>query len=264
MDVEVDISGLRAEALERKFVSRQMIQDQIFTERELRILGWEFDGFTDGWSPIKLDEAKPTIEPTALAVRDSSIAEADDERRALEVTHGQRFLAVAGQSAPYSVGPGRHHKPAYDDYEIAKTCIRQALGDMSDVEIWGDAVLCAVFCRPNITSGGVILPVKEIKEDWWQHKAVMVVKIGPDAFQGDESYLRARFGDKRPPEVGDWLFAAAEAGIQTNFCGDGGTRPQGRDPMGRLMDLFEWEGWPCRVIPHDRFIGRLSNPQAVV
>lgn len=195
---------------------------------------------------------------------DTDLALADDARRDLEAARGERFISPISQAQKFSGGPGRHHRPFFDDYEIAKQCIHQALGDLADIDIFGRDVLCAVFCRPNVTPGGFYLGAKEVKEDWWQHKVVLVLKCGPDAFTGDDSYLQARFGNVSPPKVGDWLFSRPESGLQIDLAGEGGSRPQGRDHRGNAMDIFEWDGWPCRIIPDEEFKGRLPKPHGIV
>ncbi len=181
------------------------------------------------------------------------------------VTAGDRALAPLAQTAKFGEKISRHHKPSYDDYEVAKAHIHQALGDITDIEVFGRQVLVAVFCRPTVSPNGWFETVTGMKEDWWQSKAVLVLKVGPDAFNGTEAYLDATFGKGVPaPRAGDWLFANASAGIQINLMGDGASRPQGKDYKGRSIDLFEWEGWPCRIIGDDNFLGRITNPQSVV
>lgn len=191
--------------------------------------------------------------------------------------YGERFLSPATQPAQFATGVSRHHRRSYDDYDIAKAHILQAVGDISDMQIIGRKVLLGVFIRPNTTSTGLFLGTKEPQEDQYQHKAALILKLGPGAFSGADSYLDEMFGERDEngdliagsgrsgrPRIGDWIFANASAGIQINLAGDGCSRPQGRDPIGRTIDLFEWDGWPCRVVEDDCFLGRVVNPQSVV
>lgn len=164
----------------------------------------------------------------------------------------------------FAEGVSRHHRPFYDDYNTAKALMLQAIGDLSEMDVFGRNVVCAIFVRPNITPAGIILPLKEIKEDWYQHKVVLVLKCGPDAFSGTPAYHDSMFGTAPIPKVGDWLFANANAGIQINLAGDGASRPQGKDFNGDDIDIFEWDGWPCRIIPDDQFLGRLERPHEIV
>ena len=185
---------------------------------------------------------------------------------------GVGFVRPLEKSAPFSHGVTRHHRPFFDDYNVAKLHITQAIGDLSDLDVFGRNVLVAVFVRPNTmtvrrpdgTEGVIYLPLKEILEDWYQHKVVMVLKCGPEAFTGDESYLKATFGDSPPPKPGEWLFANASSGIQLNICGEGGSRPQGVDRRGEPMDIYEFDGWPCRLMSDESFFGRLERPHSVV
>lgn len=250
----------REEVRQSGTITLRMIKEEgLFTQPELRIMGWLEDAVGD-WHRDAATAPAPAPAPAAAG---TEVAILDDARRELR-RHGDAFIAPLAPAAPFSSGPGRHHRPFYDDYEVAKGFIHQALGDLSETDIWDANVLCGVFCRPNVTPSGIYLTEKEVKEDWWQHKVVLVLKMGPDAFQGDPSYQRARFGDAGPPAVGDWLFARPEAGVQISLIGDGASRPQGRDHRGEPMDIFAWPGWPCRIIPHDQFLGRLTKPHSIV
>ena len=207
------------------------------------------------------------------------------DRRDVTLSQGEHFTAPLSQAAPFSESVSRHHRSFYDDYDVAKALIMQAVGDISEFEVFGRNVVIAVFCRPNVMTvktasgedGAIYLPVKEIKEDWWQHKAGMIVRLGPDAFRGDGTYYDAKFGtvdargmlevgsgEARRPKIGDWIFCNASAGAQISLAGDGASRPQGVDRRGEPMDLFEWDGWPCRIIGDDTFYGRVVKPHQIV
>lgn len=206
---------------------------------------------------------------------------------AISTPAGRQAVAPLQQAPKFSEGISRHHRPFYDDYNVAKSHIHQALGDITTdgLELVGREVCVAVYCRPNMMrikspSGDdkvFFLPVKEIKEDWWQHKAGLIVAMGPTAFHGDDSYLDAMFGLRdedgelipgsgRPRrwKVGDWLFGNPSSGMQIQLCGEGASRPQGVDNTGEAMDLFEWDGWPCRIVLDDVFVGRIAKPHSVV
>ena len=189
------------------------------------------------------------------------------------LSQGEHAVAPISQPARFSEGVSRHHRPFYDDYRVAKLHIMQALGDISEIELWGKQVAIAVFCRPNQMPiknadgeqvGTFYLPVKEVKEDWYQHKAGLVISMGPSAFDGDDSYLRDRFRNGQKPKIGDWLFGNANAGVQQQWMGTGASKPQGVDHRGQPMSLFEWDGWPVRIIHEDEFFGRVSAPHSVV
>lgn len=52
------------------------------------------------------------------------------------------------------------------------------LGDLSEVEIAQNEVLLAMYMRPEKTAGGIIMPHQNLKEDRYQGKVGLVVKIG--------------------------------------------------------------------------------------
>jgi co-chaperonin GroES (HSP10) len=74
------------------------------------------------------------------------------------------------------------------------------LGDLSGYEVTNNQILCAVYIRPNITSGGIYLTDKTVDEDRFQGKAALVVKMGPQAFVDTDNW---RFDVKA--KVGDWI-----------------------------------------------------------
>lgn len=191
----------------------------------------------------------------------------------VELSRGERMMAPLSQPAAFGDGITRHHRPFYDNYDVAKAHMAQAIGSIDDMHLFGRQVLIAVFCRPNTmkvkkfdgTETTIYLPVKDIKEDWWQNKACLVLKTGPDAFVGDDSYHNAVYGEGVPrPAVGDWLMVNPSAGTQLNVMGEGASRPQGVDHRDQPFDLFEWDGWPCRIVGDDNFLARISKPHSVV
>ena len=76
-----------------------------------------------------------------------------------------------------------------------------AVGDLSGFDIFHNQRLVAVYVRPNITAGGILRPDENIKEDEYQGKVGLVVKVGPTAFldnQEDDFY-------GQNVSVGDWV-----------------------------------------------------------
>lgn len=59
-----------------------------------------------------------------------------------------------------------------------KRGILDKLGDISGVEIAQNEVLLAIYMRPELTPGGLALPISNLKEDRYQGKVGLVVKIG--------------------------------------------------------------------------------------
>lgn len=156
----------------------------------------------------------------------------------------------------------------HDDYELAKQHIYQQLGNYhEELELWGRSVLIAVYIRPLVKPGSVIQSTtQQQKEDQFQGKVGMVLAIGPDAFKGDQSWIKAQFGGvDYAPRLGDWLFCSANDGITIQMAGSGGERVKGTLPGRREPeDLYPWSGWCCRIIRDDLFIGRVKNPHMVV
>lgn len=182
----------------------------------------------------------------------------------VELSRGERHLAPLSQPAMFTDAIGKHHRSYYSDYEVAKDHIHQMIGSLDGLQLFGRQVLIGVFCKPQMNDKGWFETVKFSQEDWWQNKICLVLKMGPEAFQGDESYLNAVFGEGvPPPKVDEWLVANASAGFQISMF-DGGSRPQGKDYAGRPVDLFEWTGWPCRIVVDDCFMGRVLKPHSIV
>src|ERR1700676_3414947 len=62
--------------------------------------------------------------------------------------------------------------------EDPKQGILDKLGDLSGAEIAQNEVLIATYMRPEMTAGGIVLPHQNLKEDQYQGKVGLVVKIG--------------------------------------------------------------------------------------
>jgi co-chaperonin GroES (HSP10) len=60
--------------------------------------------------------------------------------------------------------------------------LKKDLGDISDVEVFNNQILVAVYIRPQKTRSGIILTDKTTDEDRYQSKVGLVVKTGPQAF----------------------------------------------------------------------------------
>jgi len=85
-----------------------------------------------------------------------------------------------------------------------KSDIFLSLGDHLDqVTPLGADVLLAVYIRPEQTKGGILLPANQgmRKEDNYQGKVGLVLKLGPLAFRSDATH---DFGEV-VPRVGDWV-----------------------------------------------------------
>jgi len=61
-----------------------------------------------------------------------------------------------------------------------KQQIIDRIGDLSDYRIAPSELLLAIYQRPEMTAGGIVLPSSNLKEDLYQGKAHLVIKIGAD------------------------------------------------------------------------------------
>lgn len=79
------------------------------------------------------------------------------------------------------------------------TKVNPHLPDLGPLVQLGD-VLVAIWVRPNITAGGIHLTDNYKDEDVFQGKVGLILKMGPMAFQDDETH-------KWPikPKIGDWV-----------------------------------------------------------
>jgi co-chaperonin GroES (HSP10) len=82
----------------------------------------------------------------------------------------------------------------------AKT-IWDRIGNLDGFEVFGNSVLLAIYIRPKVTKSGIMLADQTIKEDEWQGKAALVVKLGPSAFVSDRHYDF----HGQSLKVGDWV-----------------------------------------------------------
>lgn len=96
-----------------------------------------------------------------------------------------------------------HNMQHVDD---PKQDILTAVGDISDIKIFGNRVLVAIYKKPEKTKGGIILSANIRKEDEYQGKICLVLKKGASAFKDDGA---VKF-DGDNVEVGDWIFAPAK------------------------------------------------------
>lgn len=121
----------------------------------------------------------------------------------------------------------------------AKKEILEAAGDLTDIEIFGAQLLIAPYIRPEKTRGGIITPGSAAREDEFQGKVGLVLKVGPTAFHPDRL---EQFGG-RAPDVGDWIFHDVKACFQMHIRGKGGKSGiaarlvYAADIFGRLQDL---------------------------
>jgi len=73
--------------------------------------------------------------------------------------------------------------------EDPKVKLLDQLGDISDIELFHNQVLLAVYLRPEKTKSGLILTADHLDEDRDQSKVGLLVKQGPLAFEQDGNWF---------------------------------------------------------------------------
>lgn len=82
-----------------------------------------------------------------------------------------------------------------------KQALLDAVGDLSNYDIFHNQILVATYVRPERTAGGIIRPGQNVDEDEYQGKVGLVVKVGPSAFlDTDENDFQGQ-----SISVGDWV-----------------------------------------------------------
>lgn len=82
-----------------------------------------------------------------------------------------------------------------------KQKLLEEIGDLSQVELFNNQILVAVYVRPTKTKSGLYLTDKYAEEDKFQGKVGLLVGMGPAAFQDDSGqwFNNASFN------LHDWL-----------------------------------------------------------
>jgi co-chaperonin GroES (HSP10) len=113
--------------------------------------------------------------------------------------------------------------------------LKKELGDISNVEIFNNQVLVAVYIRPNKTKSGIYLSDKTTDEDRFQSKVGLLVKAGDSAFVADDQwFVDTSFG------LGDWLVFKPSDGWSITV-----------------------NGVLCRILDDVNVRGRVDNPDRV-
>ena len=121
--------------------------------------------------------------------------------------------------------------------------ILQRVGDLKDVEVFGNDILIAVYMRPQKTKSGIILTDAARAEDAFQGKVGLIVKMGPTAYMDED-------GEKfRDIKENDWVVFRASDGWPVTLNAANST--SSRDAV------------ICRIITDINIRMRVSSPDAI-
>jgi co-chaperonin GroES (HSP10) len=85
-----------------------------------------------------------------------------------------------------------------------KQLILAKLGDVPGFEIAQNELLVAIYQRDEMTPGGIVLPAKTLKEDVYQGKVGLVIKIGENFNHRWTDPYTGRTGGV-PVKAHDWI-----------------------------------------------------------
>jgi hypothetical protein len=93
---------------------------------------------------------------------------------------------------------------AIHDVDPKKEIFKKVKKPLAEMQLFGNAILVATYIRPRKAKHGtldLVLPDSVVKEDEYQGKVGLVLKLGPRAYQDDESF---QFHGQKV-DVGDWV-----------------------------------------------------------
>lgn len=114
--------------------------------------------------------------------------------------------------------------------------IRKEMGDISDIEIFHNQVLVAIYVRPEKTKSGLYLSSQTRDEDKYQGKVGLIIKKGADAFVDDSG----KWFKGVNLDVGDWIYFRPSDGWQITV-----------------------HGQLCRILDDTDVRGRIPQPDTV-
>jgi len=131
----------------------------------------------------------------------------------------------------------------------AKDEILKRLGDVAGFEIAQNELLLAIYQRPEFTPGGIIQVPKTLKEDIYQGKVGLVVKIGVHCrFNHTDPYTGVTTG--LPVGLHDWVV----------------TRPSDTwalDINVRTETLNRDDFVPCRLVKDNQIRAIIADPRMI-
>jgi hypothetical protein len=130
-----------------------------------------------------------------------------------------------------------------------KQKILDKIGDLSGYEIAQNEVLVAIYLRDEMTPGGIVLPHQNLKEDLYQAKAHLVLKIG-SACQFVRKDPKSEITYGIPIELHDWVVISPSHA----WAIDINTKPNTL----RREDYVN-----CRHVYDDQIRARIAHPAMV-
>ena len=117
-----------------------------------------------------------------------------------------------------------------------REAINAEIGDISNVEIFNNQVLCAIYIRPEKTKSGLYLTDQNRDEDKIQGKVGLIVKMGSEAFvDGNDQWFNDVIFN-----VNDWVVFRPSDGWSVTV-----------------------NGVLCRIIDDINIRGRIQQPDQV-
>lgn len=128
--------------------------------------------------------------------------------------------------------------------------ILDKIGDISWIEIAQNEVLIATYRRPEKSPGGIIIPDSNLKEDQYQGKVGLVLKIGSACqFERTDPATGIKYG--LPIGLHDWVVVRPS----DTWALEMNARPE--DGMKR--EDFVW----CRLVYDDQIRMRIPDPRMI-
>ncbi len=112
----------------------------------------------------------------------------------------------------------------------------EKLGDLSEIEVFNNNIMVAIYIRPSKTKSGIFLTDDTTEQDKYQGKVGLIVKMGNSAFE-DET---GRWFKGVQVKVGDWVVFRPSDGWS-----------------------IAYNGQPCRIMDDVVIRGRVKHPDAI-
>lgn len=125
-----------------------------------------------------------------------------------------------------------------------REAILNKVGDTSEIEMFGNDVLVAIYKRPSKTKSGIILTDSTLNEDVHQGKVGLVLKMGPAAYLDED-------GNKfRDIKEGDWVIFRPSDGWRVTL-----NTLRGNYSKDDTVD--------CRIVSDISVRSRVQNPDTI-